>query len=345
MLELELLQLVDRPLLLARLLVSNLATGAASLPERPALAPWFRLVRDGHRLLLEHGGALVTFEGTAVRRLLPALVPLLDGSRTVEGIVEELGEPVAPATNRALKLLAHNGLLLDGPQPRPTDAPAAGAAAFVAAATRRSISPAEVAELASARVAVAGSSQSADLVAGLLRDSGLDGVTRVDLDDDETDGLLVVAPGRAQVGELRGLNQRRLAVGGPWLQVLPHDGRNVVVGPLFLPGSSGCYACYRLRRGACSGYEPDFELLEVEPTRAASTAAVDAIAAGLAATIAVRWLAVRDTTLPGRLYTFETGIILALGYHHLHRVPRCPVCGPGDAPMPSPWFKATGRAG
>ncbi len=89
-------------------------SSGATLPERPSLSPWCRLVHDRGRYLLEHGGTVVTLEGRAVERLLPHLLPLLDGTRTVDELSAELGPSVKPAIDHALALLEANRLLVDG---------------------------------------------------------------------------------------------------------------------------------------------------------------------------------------------------------------------------------------
>src|SRR5919199_611482 len=76
------------------------------IPRRPLLAPWYRLVGDGDRLLLEHGQVVVVLEGAAVRTLLPALLPLLDGTRTVDELVDRLGAAAREAIELALATLA-----------------------------------------------------------------------------------------------------------------------------------------------------------------------------------------------------------------------------------------------
>jgi hypothetical protein len=102
-----------------------------ALPDRPALAPWCRLVEDGSRVLIERGGTLVTLEGGAARALLPRLLPLLDGTRTREELEATLGHAVAPAVDNVLALLAEHQLLVDGPTAE--GRPASAAAAFPAA--------------------------------------------------------------------------------------------------------------------------------------------------------------------------------------------------------------------
>jgi bacteriocin biosynthesis cyclodehydratase domain-containing protein len=330
--------------LLQPLLVSP-AGVSAEVPARPALAPWYRLVADGTRTMLEHAGSVVTLEGRAAATLLPALLPLLDGTRTVDELIEELGAVTEPAVANALGLLARHGLLLDGSPRLGVDEPpgAVAAAVFVASTTRRT-SPREArGALAAAKVAVAGSGAAAPELARLIGDAGVGTVRRTPLTDTACD-VLAAVPAADEVEALDELNRRCLRSGRSWLQVLPADGRLVVVGPLFLPGLSACHACYRLRRGACSDFEDDFETVDATPSRAASPRALVSAVAGIATLLLVRWLAARDPSLPGRFYAFETGAVLGLSHHHVLRVPRCPACGDAATPLPAPWYRETAVA-
>ena len=96
-----------------------------------------------------------------------------------------------------------------------------------------------------------------------------------------------------------------------------------------------------MRRAACSGYEDDFELVERLPLHARAPLPLLAVAAGLAATVAIRWLTVTDPSLPGQYHAVECGHPLGVSSHRLLRVPRCPDCGPFDRAVPSPWFAET----
>ena len=88
-----------------------------ALPALPYLAPWYRLVRLPGKVVLEHGQRIVTLEGRAVSRLVPALLPLLDGTRTREQIAASRW-PALPETERlaaldaALALLGRQALLV-----------------------------------------------------------------------------------------------------------------------------------------------------------------------------------------------------------------------------------------
>src|SRR5579864_6203360 len=82
--------------------------------ERPLLKPWYRLSAEGGRSVLRYAGSVLEFEGAAAERLLPHLLPLLDGTRTVDEVVAELGDPVRPAIEHALSLLRGHELLTEG---------------------------------------------------------------------------------------------------------------------------------------------------------------------------------------------------------------------------------------
>jgi len=311
-----------------------------ALPERPALAPWCRLVQDGSRVLIEHGGTLVTFEGAAARALLPRLLPLLDGTRTRMEIEATLGPAAAPAVDNALALLAEHQLVVDGPTVDESG-PAAAAATFAAAVAGGTTPAAAAGALQRARVAVLGSGSIARELARLLALSGIPRVESLSLDVEPTTGSFVVAgPEHDDLDALSGLNDWALRHGAPWLQVLPHDGRFVIAGPVFVPDASACHACFVTRRAAASGYDEDFDLVERTPRRAPLPAPLVSLAAGLAALLAVRWLTTADSTLPGRFYALETGMVVGLRYDRLLRVPRCGACGPHAQAVPSPWFEA-----
>ena len=314
----------------------------ATVPAHPALAPWCRLVEDGRRVLIEHAGTVVTLEGRAATLLLPRLLPLLDGTRTAAQIAEALGPAAGPAVSKALSMLAGERLLVEGPTALGDVDARTATATFAVGVTGRSTQAAAVESLASARVAVLGSSATARELRRLHGRSGIR-VDALPIDAEPSDvALVVAAPEPTELEELDRLNDHARRCRQPWLQVLPYDGRFAVAGPLFLPDETACRTCWVTRRAACSGYEDDFQLVEALPVRAAATAAVATLGAALAVVLAVRWLATGDPTLPGRFYALETRTILRLRYERLLRVPRCPTCGPARQAIPSPWFDVTG---
>ena len=186
-----------RPLLLLHdpLLVIPATSSSAGIPERPALAPWCRLADDNQRVLIEHGGTVVTFEGGAARLLLPKLLPLLDGTRTVDDLMAAMGAPAAPAIENALTLLATHRLLLDGEHRSPNESDVTAAASYAAAVTRGTTQAAALEAIAEARVTVLGASSAANETERQLRATGIGCVARAPLDADfDGDSLLIAAP-------------------------------------------------------------------------------------------------------------------------------------------------------
>jgi bacteriocin biosynthesis cyclodehydratase domain-containing protein len=301
----------------------------------PRLAPWYRLVEDGDRLLLEHGRSVVVLEGGAVRTLFPALLPLLDGSRTFEQIVARLGARTAPAVEQALDVLAEHGLLVEGPLP------ASGAPAAVAVAAAYGIAPAVAAErIGAAKVGVVGGSAVSDQVARLLHADGVGDVRRLAWDEHDVD-LAVVVPSPAEAPLVREWNLLALEQGTSWLLLRPFDGLVYALGPLILPQESCCYECLQLRLSAHVEYGVDLALVEGVPIAASAGSGLEAAAAGLVAHLALCWLGGRDTRLPGVLHVLETSPAVSVGTHTVLRVPRCPACSDAERlASPLPWHEA-----
>jgi bacteriocin biosynthesis cyclodehydratase domain-containing protein len=163
----------------------------------------------------------------------------------------------------------------------------------------------------------------------------------VSLSDTDLGGadLVVVAPRSTELRALDGWNRRCLRESTPWLAVLPCDGRVAPVGPLFVPGETACYDCFRIRRASTCGYAEEFWSLEASPAEAPDALPVRRAVAGIASWLVLRWLVGQDPSLPGVVHVFEVGSSLTLAVHHVWRVPRCPSCSEasGVAP-PSPWF-------
>ncbi|MEI8105642.1 MAG: TOMM precursor leader peptide-binding protein [Actinomycetes bacterium] len=302
--------------------------------DRPLLAPWYRLVGDGDRLLLEHGQAVVVLEGAAVRRFLPALLPLLDGTRTIGDLAVLLGDASRPAIEQAIDVLGAHGVLSEG---APADEGTRAAAHLLAAA--RGLAPSLVGErLAGCNVGIAGRSASSVEIARLLRLAGVGDVRRVSWRGDSEVGFVITAPAPDEAAALPEWNARALERGTVWLPVRPFDGHHAAVGPLIVPRESGCYACLLLRREANLEYGAVLEEIERIPIAATADSGVEAITAGIAAHLALRWIGGNDTTLPGVLHALELFPRLTLTEHHVLRVPRCPACSPvASVASPLPW--------
>ena len=305
--------------------------------ERPLLKPWYRLSVDDGRSTLRYAGSVLELEGAAARRLLPHLLPLLDGTRTVDEVVAELGEAVRPAVEHALSLLRAHELLTEA---APADA-AAGArrcAELLSAIDPGGRTCAELhAALAAVDVHVLGGAAVAEAVGRLLQASGAAGVAGLGWDDDPpAAGLTVVVPGAGEIARVAEWNPPPCARGATWLQVLPFDGRFAAVGPVFVPGQTACHECYRIRRDST-----------IAPGRDRSDGAypgapaLDAVLAGLAALVGRPLARRRRRADAGTLVAVELAPELRCTRHYVHRVPRCPACSPAARrAAAAPWSGA-----
>jgi bacteriocin biosynthesis cyclodehydratase domain-containing protein len=310
------------------------------IPALPYLAPWYRIATADDEVVLEYGQRIICLAGRAAARLMPVLLPLLDGTRGLDEIVEVLGEPARPAIEAALERLDEYDLLLDGP-PLEDDVPAplSTTAELFASLRPGVLSLREAAgSLGSWSVAVVGNGSAAVEVARLLRQSGI----RVGRGETISCGvdLVVCAPAPAELPALGEWNRQGLDAGQAWVPVLPFDGRYASIGPLCVPDETCCYECLRLRRIAHLGAGDELALLEAAPAAYPALPALQTLVAGIASLVALEWLVLRDHYAPSAFYAVELVPVLGVSRHHVHRVPRCPACsGLADIAAPLPWYK------
>src|SRR3954469_4308119 len=250
-----------------------------AIPDRPLLAPWYRIVGDGDRLLLEHGQSVVALQGGAVRTFLPALLPLLDGTRTRDDLIARLGSPASRAVDLALETLTAHDLLVEGP-----DAPSEVRKTAHAIAAAFGVKPTLAAErLGGAVVGIVGASAAAADVARLLRLAGLANVRRIGWRKGAPVDLAVVAPAADEVYLLETWNRSAYAGGTRWIGLRPFDGRFAGIGPLVVPGESCCWECVVVRRAANLAFGTDLRDIEGAPMPARADASFELVAVALAA--------------------------------------------------------------
>lgn len=313
----------------------------ADVPLRPRLKPWYRVSVGESGAVLRYGGSVLEFGGGAASSLLPRLLPLLDGTRTVDEIVSQLGDPIRPAVEHALDVLAGRDLLTES-MPASLEPDRRRTAEFLAATDPAGRAASVVLDaLTQARACVLGVSPVADAIFRLLTTAGVGTVERLGWDDAVRDeALAVVAPSTDELPLLPKWNVHALAAGTTWLQVLSFDGLLAAVGPIFVGGQTACYECYRLRRAANIAPVRDDAVGEYP-----SAPVVDATLAGLAATVALRRLAFGDGRSVGVLLAVEQAPQLICTRHVVYRVPRCPACSQASAEAaPTPWQGLIGRA-
>ncbi len=129
--------------------------------------------------------------------------------------------------------------------------------------------------------------------------------------------------------EIEDCNAAALSSGRPWLLVRPL-GRQVWIGPLFRPGTTGCWRCLTQRLRANTPISSYLEGRQghaaIAEDRAATPATVR-VAQAFAANAVAAWIVHGELPeLDGKLQTYDV-VSWKLQTHTLARLPFCPACG------------------
>jgi bacteriocin biosynthesis cyclodehydratase domain-containing protein len=315
----------------------------------PLLKPWWRITYEATRVIFQYGDDVIVCEGKGAAVIVPRIVPLLDGGHSVEDIVAQLGAHTAPFVAKLLELFVTRGMLIEGPPVPAAASPAArDAVHFVAATIPRYIPLADdAATLAGLRVGIMGSSVAATEAARSL--SSLGAATPIlgwepSILELEATDLVLVAPTANELPELAPWNERAIAARVTWFQVLPFDGRFAAIGPLYIPGETACYECFRHRRAANVSYAPQYWAMQETPAPFPSTLPLDQTLAGLATLSLLRWHMRSEAGIPGNFQSLEFGGDITIGSQTVYRVPRCTACASVGASAPVlPWYEEVAR--
>lgn len=260
-------------------------------------------------------------------RVYELLAPLIDGSRDADALVDALAGKVGGArVYYALTLLEKNGYITESDPGTPLRE-----AAFWHGL---GIEPRAAMEaLGSRRVRVLA-------VGGADETPMKDALTElgVALDEGGTADLEVVVTDDYLRGELADLNAAFLKTGRPWLLV-KSIGHEFWLGPLFVPGKTGCHRCLAdrlMRNRPVHRLVAEKSNLQELPllSWAASPGTINA-ACQLAAVEVVKTLAGVKDGLEGKVLSLDVRTWSAEN-HELLRHPACPDCGEGEAPEALP---------
>jgi ribosomal protein S12 methylthiotransferase accessory factor len=273
------------------------------------------------------GGLLVVGEGRHVLIEDPAAAAVasaLDGTRPLAEVLAT-GDPTATA--RVLRRLAALGLLTEDPVS--VDPPRA------AAWDARAVPPdAAEAWLRTGTVTlVDAGSPLCDALATSLATTGLHvrvvPVDAPDLESHLTAGAVavVVVAGSVVDARIGRVDAACRAAGRDWTLVRPH-GNEVLLGPHFVPGGTGCWHCLA-RRWTENAQVESFLGLAGTPVLAALPALAMAAAGLLLAELPVIVHSGQSPRLTGQLLALDTRD-LTTATHRLARAPQCPACGTPD---------------
>lgn len=304
-----------------------------STPRDPVAAPTGVLARP--RLRLHLVATVVPGEGLYLAgereplylggEIWAELLPLLDGQRTIADVLAALPGRV-PEAFAALDRLRARGLLVDGPPPaEPRER--AGTALWEAmgadsAGARERLRRAAVSIVALDGIAVAPWRRA-------LRAEGLE----VDAQGSSLSLVLADDPLHPALAAIDAQARER---GRPWLLVRC-GGVQPWLGPLFVPGRTGCWECLAERLRGHRRLEAHVERRTgrrfVAPA-AALPSTRDAVI-GLVTTEVARWIALGKSALEGAVITLDLEA-LDRRIHPLTRRPQCPACGQPARPDAAP---------
>ncbi len=197
-------------------------------------------------------------------------------------------------------------------------------------------SDANLKRMARACVAVGSTSGENSTLVETLRRSGLHGVTETSLRDTNVENreiTIVVAQDYLEEG-LREFNRLALDKEHRWMLCKP-AGIRPWIGPLFVPGETGCWRCLEERLRYNREVEEFIRFKTGDHTPPmfpiGATAASRGPAESIVATAVGRLLAGEDLdALKGKVLSFDWKT-MEFTTHDLTRLPHCPECGAGSA--------------
>ncbi len=254
-------------------------------------------------------------------RLYAKLAPLLDGSHTVDEIVEQFEGQVTEADiNYALTLLESKGYITEADEALPPEV-----AAFCHLLNVEPQVAAHRLQKTSVSVTAFGNIPIEQVIS-----------TLASLNIRVSDGgncAVVFTDDYLQVG-LDTFNREAYASEKPWLLVKP-VGAVIWIGPIFRPGKTGCWQCLAQRLSGNREIESYLQKQKgiATPFPISRSVLPSTLQTGfnMAATEIVKWLISPDShpQLEGKLITFDL-VNLNLERHTLTRRPQCPCCGDPD---------------
>jgi bacteriocin biosynthesis cyclodehydratase domain-containing protein len=169
-----------------------------------------------------------------------------------------------------------------------------------------------------------------------IRARSLAGAAEIQHVDPACAVIAVVASDERPLERLRTANAACLTTGVPWLPISAYDGAVLHVGPLMIPGQTGCAECLQRRLAANVAYADVFG----EITDAPAAPTLDVLrdwSYSVATLTLLRWIANRDARVPGRLFTLVPDEV-AVRQATVFRVPRCSACAAPDfVTAAAPW--------
>ncbi|HZU66450.1 MAG TPA: SagB family peptide dehydrogenase [Ktedonobacteraceae bacterium] len=321
-----------------------------AMPQRPHFPAELVVVPMEDGLLVEGGEDSQVLRGKATRSLLPRLLPLLDGSRSLEQLAQAIPGVPAESIYNAVALLYTRGLLEDAAFD-PQDADPARFDPHMLAFFRRYVDVTRVNRSALQALARLGQSQvviyalgpHADLARAhmhmMLKQAGVGQVYTGEWGTDPGSLLdkqagrsvvIVLVEGEDDQALLRQLDEQCARHNIPWLRAsINLNGQVAELGPYFERGETPCYSCF-----ARASFPPALYENREEKADQAQTSWLDARLWANMLVVEVIYLLSRISLLATGLnvtrYSLDDWSTQRLRFPKL---PGCPNCRPAGVEM------------
>ncbi|CAK8720022.1 Bacteriocin biosynthesis cyclodehydratase domain-containing protein [Candidatus Electronema halotolerans] len=273
-----------------------------------------RIPVQENKVLLKSADKSLALAADNIHNLLDSLLPLLNGTSTEKEVLAALVPELKEDAAEVLRLLGKEGFLETGAEPAK--------------------------QLAQSLIILISTGRLGETMSRHLRQSGAEQVEEIDAesaagghlpDSLQQAAMVVVCTDLPRPDLCEAVNKAALTLKLPWLLVQA-DGRDGWVGPLFIPGETGCYDCLRQRLLSCSVSPEIDQAIHAAALRQPFTESLELLPpfldllAAMAALEAIRHLSAVSPPL-----TYKTQILLDCisGISRrdvLHRIPRCPSC-------------------
>jgi bacteriocin biosynthesis cyclodehydratase domain-containing protein len=312
------------------------------IPDNPRLVSWVREVEmDGGVLQLRSSEAFYHVRHPMLAATYRAAAPFLDGTRTVDTLKEELPDVEPTVLIFLLKMLRGMGLIVDGA----AKGMAREQVSRITFFEQLTDDPVSVANrLSAGRIFVLGSRALSILVTKILKEAGCAAARSCFLAEGdwsaaamqrELDGwrpeLIVMCTEAPMTVTALMVNEFALRCNIPWLHVTI-SGTSALLGPLIIPGQTGCFTCFdsRLRANLKAADSTAAEVVsplgDFRSGDFGGFAPFHHVVAGNAASEATRFIGgYAPPTMVGRCIEID-GALLTTKRHDVLRVPKCPAC-------------------
>lgn len=281
--------------------------------NKPVFKKYFHIEpveSEGIFLLSEFGHFVLT------GRLNELVVPLIDGKRTADEIVSLLAHQVSQAeTYYALILLQQKGHIEEADdEMSPDNAAFWNSLGIETRLAKEKLSQARI------EITALSGNRAAPMVKALKS---------VGLQTAETGDFSIVIVDDYLQPELETINQEALSTGKPWMLVKP-AGALLWLGPIFVPGKTGCWQCLAQRLRGNREVESFLENKGKSgpfPVSLATLSSTFESALNLAAVHAARFIVCKSNPeLESKVITLDVHTLTTKS-HELVKRPQCSACG------------------